>query len=213
MDARAITSIACGARCRQVETLSKSIPTVSQNCSSAFSDGEGLARYQKVEPEEAFTRAVAGQGSCYRIAADEHQPPVRPHSPGPAPPPACRDGRHSRGGAERQHREAARDDAVDSGAPVIRVIGAWALVVTGLVWASVLNFAGSMRSVPSMTLSEALLTTPLPVAALWLARTVVVRARRDEGPRARIWWVAPVFLLGVLSLFVGWSLYFRLGLS
>ena len=96
---------------------------------------------------------------------------------------------------------------------MIRVIGAWVLGVTGLVWASVLSFAGSMRSVPSMTLGEALLTTPLPVAALWLARTVVVRARRGEGTRARIWWVAPVFLLGLLALFVGWSLYFRLGLS
>jgi hypothetical protein len=107
----------------------------------------------------------------------------------------------------------AREDAADGGAPLIRVIGAWVLVVAGLVWASVLNFAGSMRSVPSMTLGEALLTTPIPVAALWLARTVVVRARRGEGPRARIWWVAPVFLLGVLALLVGWSLYFRLGLS
>ena len=96
---------------------------------------------------------------------------------------------------------------------MIRVIGAWVLGVTGLVWASVLSFAGSMRSVPSMTLGEALLTTPLPLAALWLARTVVVRAKRGEGPRARIWWVAPVFLLGLLTLFVGWSLYFRLGLS
>ena len=96
---------------------------------------------------------------------------------------------------------------------MIRVIGAWVLGVTGLLWASVLNFAGSMRSVPSMTLGEALLTTPLPVAALWLARTVVVRARRGEGPRARIWWVAPVFLLCLLTLLVGWSRYFSLGLS
>ena len=98
-------------------------------------------------------------------------------------------------------------------ATVTRVIGAWVLGVAGLVWASVLNFSGSMRSVPSMTLGEALLTTPIPVAALWLARTAVVGVRKGEGTRARIWWVSPVFLLGVLALFVGWSLYFRLGLS
>jgi hypothetical protein len=95
----------------------------------------------------------------------------------------------------------------------MRLIGAWALGVAGLLWASVLNFAGSMRSAPSMTLVEALLTTPLPAAALFLAYGTVTRARRGEIPRSRLWWASPVFVIGALALLVGWSLYFRLGLT
>lgn len=94
-----------------------------------------------------------------------------------------------------------------------RLAGAWALALAGLVWAGILNFAGSMRTVPSMSIGEALLATPLPVLALLLVRSAVVRGREGNGRPVRLFWSIPPVVLALLGLFFGWSLFLRLGLS
>jgi hypothetical protein len=83
----------------------------------------------------------------------------------------------------------------------------------GLVWAGILNFAGSMQTVPSMSVGEALLATPLPLLTLLLVRSAVFRARSGYGRRVSLFWSAPPVIFALLALFFGWSLLLGLGLS
>ncbi|HLA64613.1 MAG TPA: hypothetical protein VK610_09320 [Rhodothermales bacterium] len=97
-------------------------------------------------------------------------------------------------------------------APAGAIAGAWAMAITGLLWASLLSFAASMMTAPRQSLSGALFASPMPLLAIWLAVGVVRRARRGEVPGWTLWAVLPVFLVAALALFVGWAIYLRLGL-
>lgn len=97
-------------------------------------------------------------------------------------------------------------------APVAWIAGAWALAVAGLLWASLLSYAGSMRTAPTASLAEALYATPLPLAALALVAKVAGRVRGGAAPWWSLAWLVPPVLAAALALLIGWSLFLQLGM-
>ena len=92
--------------------------------------------------------------------------------------------------------------------PIARIVLSWLMAVTGVVWAWIISLAGAMKTVPSMSFGAALMTLPIPLAALALAATVAADARRGAVPRATLWLIGPVFALVALAVFIGVASYF-----
>ena len=98
--------------------------------------------------------------------------------------------------------------AVAGRTPTGRIVLSWLLAIVGVVWAWILSLASAMKTVPSMSIGAALMTLPIPLAALALAATVVADVRRGTAPRPTLWVIVPAFALVALALLIGLGSYF-----
>lgn len=85
----------------------------------------------------------------------------------------------------------------------------WILAVVGALWGMIVCLAGGMKTVPALSISEALMAVPLPLIALGLAGWrlyQVVQAKGETGAmigNALPALLSALTLLGVLACYLG----------
>ena len=75
----------------------------------------------------------------------------------------------------------------------------WVLAVLGAGMSFVVSLAGGMKAIPSLSLGEAALAFPLPLAAIVCAVAAYMLGMRLETPPS-LWRIVPPVIISLLSL-------------